>query len=168
MENKDLNLQLVEYRSVLKNLAYKFTSDPEDIQDLVQETLLRALKYIDQFFHNPRVVSWLFVIMKNIYINHYRHRKQKYRYEHQKVSEFQDLGCYEPFSESSVEARLVLKDVQYALGRLPEEHKEMFNRYINGYKYKELSAMYGIPEGTIKSRIFLIRKSLQKQFPQYK
>lgn len=50
MTNKDLNLEMLEYSSVLKNLAYKFTSDPEDIQDLVQETLLRALKYVDSFF----------------------------------------------------------------------------------------------------------------------
>lgn len=167
MENKNFNLQLAEYHSVLKNLAYKFTNDPDDIQDLVQETLLRALKYIDQFFHNPRVVSWLFVIMKNIYINHYRNKKHKYLYENRKACEYQDLGCHEPFTESSVEGRLTLKDIQYALDRLPTKHKEMFNRYVNGYKYKELSDMYGIPEGTIKSRIFFIRKSLQKQFPQY-
>ncbi len=168
MENKDLNLQLNEYRSVLKNLAYKFTNDPEDIQDLVQETLLRALKYIDQFFHNPRVVPWLFVIMKNIYINHYRHRKQKYRYENHKANEYQDLGCHEPFTENTVEKSLALEDVKQALTQLPKEHKEMFDHYINGYKYKELSDLYGIPEGTIKSRIFLIRKGLQKQFPQYR
>lgn len=168
MENKDLNLQLIEYRSVLSKLAYKFTNDPEDIQDLVQETLLRALKYIDQFFHNPRVVSWLFVIMKNIYINHYRNRKQRFQYEHHKVAECQDLGCYEPYIENIAEQRLALKDVQQALKKLPEEYQDMFNRYINGYKYKELSEIYGMPEGTIKSRIFLIRKGLQQQFPQYR
>jgi len=167
MENKNLNLQLVEYRSVLKNLAYKFTNDPEDIQDLVQETLLRALKYIDQFFHNPRVVSWLFVIMKNIYINHYRHRQQKHLYESHQASQFQDLGRREPFTENTVEKHLALKDIQCALTQLPKEQKDMFNCYIKGYKYKELSEMYGVPEGTIKSRIFMIRKSLQKQFPQY-
>lgn len=168
MENKDLNLQLIEYRSVLSKLAYKFTNDPEDIQDLVQETLLRALKYIDQFFHNPRVVSWLFVIMKNIYINHYRNSKHRHNYEQNRASEYHDLGCFEPFTENTVEKRLALKDVQYALTKLPIENQEMFDRYINGYKYKELAKIYGIPEGTIKSRIFLIRKNLQKQFPQYR
>lgn len=167
MENKDLNLQLVEYRSVLKSLAYKFTNDPEDIQDLVQETLMRALKYVDQFFHNPRVISWLFVIMKNIYINHYRNRKHRHLYENQKVSQLQDLGCHEPFTENTVEKSLVLKDVEQALKQLPTEHKEMFEYHVQGYKYKELSELYGLPEGTIKSRIFLIRKSLQKQFSHY-
>ncbi|TDQ80013.1 RNA polymerase sigma factor [Sphingobacterium yanglingense] len=168
MENKVLNLQLIEYRSVLKSLAYKFTNDPEDIQDLVQETLLRALKYVDQFFHNPRVVSWLFVIMKNIYINNYRNRKHRYLYEHNTASSYQDLGCREPFTENTVENNLALKDVQKALTKLPKEYKEMFDYHVEGYKYKELAQHYGIPEGTIKSRIFLIRKSLQKQFPQYR
>lgn len=168
MDNKDLSIKLTEYRSILKSLAYKFTNDPDDIQDLVQETLLRALRYIDQFYHNPRVISWLFVIMKNIYINHYRHRKQKHIYENHKVSEYQEQGCYEPFSENNIEKSMALQDVQHALNQLPKGHKEIFDLYVNGYKYKELSELFGIPEGTIKSRIFLIRKGLQKQFPQYR
>lgn len=167
MKNKDLNIQLIEYRSILKNLAYKFTNNPDDIQDLVQETLLRALKNIDQFLHNPRIISWLFVIMKNIYINHYRRRKQQYMYENQKVNEYYDRGCFEPFTENTVEKSLALKDVQQVLNKLPKEHKEMFDYYLEGYRYKELSERYGIPEGTIKSRIFFIRKNLQKKFPQY-
>lgn len=168
MDNKDLSIKLTEYRSVLQSLAYKFTNDPDDIQDLVQETLLRALKYIDQFFHNPRVISWLFVIMKNVYINHYRHRKQKLIYESHKVSEYKDQSCYEPFNDNNIEKSLALQDVQHALDQLPKGHKEIFELYINGYKYKELSELYDIPEGTIKSRVFLIRKSLQKQFPQHR
>lgn len=52
-----MNLQMNECRSTLQKLAYKFTNDPEDIQDLVQETLFRALKYVDQFFSEPKINS---------------------------------------------------------------------------------------------------------------
>ncbi|ERJ59318.1 RNA polymerase sigma factor [Sphingobacterium paucimobilis] len=164
MTNKDLNVQLLEYRSVLKNLAYKFTSDPEDIQDLIPETLLRALKYVDQFFNNPQIIPWLFVIMKNIYINQYRTKKYKFIYENQKATEYQNLGSHEPFTENTVERQLILKDINKALGCMSDENQEIFNTYIKGYKYRELSDMYCMPEGTIKSKIFTIRKQLQRQF----
>lgn len=167
MDSKNLNIQIGKYRTILKNLAYKFTNDPEDIQDLVQETLLRALKYIDQFIDNPRVVSWLFVIMKNTYINHYRTQQQKYLYENHQAADSRNVGQQEPFIESCVEKRLILEDIYYALNLLPAEHQEIFHAYVKGYKYRELAEMYAIPEGTIKSRVFLIRKKLQKQFPEY-
>lgn len=167
MDSKNLNIEIGKYRIILKNLAYKFTKDPDDIQDLVQETLLRALKYIDQFVDNPRVVSWLFVIMKNIYINHYRSQQQKYGYESHQADDYTKGGIQEPFIESSAEKRLILKDVHFVLNLLPIEHQEIFQAYVSGYKYRELAEMYAIPEGTIKSRVFLIRKKLQKQFPEY-
>ena len=72
MKDKAFNTQLIEYQKILKNLAKRFTKDQEAINDLVQETFIRAFKYMDQFFNNPRVVSWLFVIMRNIYINQYK------------------------------------------------------------------------------------------------
>lgn len=168
MENKELNLQLVQYRIALKNLAYKFTSDPDEIQDLVQETLLRALKYIDQFFQNPKIISWLFVIMKNIYINHYRNRQQQRMYKNHALSVFQDRGCLEPFTENTIEGKFILKDIKKALAQFPADHSDMFKQYINGYKYKELADIYGIPEGTIKSRIHIMRKNLQKKLALYR
>jgi len=168
MENRELNLQLIQYRVTLKNLAYKFTTDPDEIQDLVQETLLRALKYIDQFFQNPKIISWLFVIMKNIYINHYRDRQQQIKYENHTQSVFQDKGCREPFTENSIEGKLIIKDIKKALTQFPDEYSAMFTQYINGYKYKELSHIYGVPEGTIKSRIHIMRKNLQKKLALYR
>jgi RNA polymerase sigma-70 factor (ECF subfamily) len=168
MKSNELNLQLVQYRITLKNLAYKFTSDPDEIQDLVQETLLRALKYIDQIFHNPKIISWLFVIMKNIYINHYRNRQQRQRYEHYSLASYQDRGCTEPFTENTIEGKFIMRDIKKALAQFPSDQSEMFNRYINGYKYRELADYYGIPEGTIKSRIHFMRKHLQKKLALYR
>ncbi len=168
METRELNLSLIQYRITLKNLAYKFTTDPDEIQDLVQETLLRALKYIDQFFQNPKIISWLFVIMKNIYINHYRDRQQRNKYENHTMYMFQAKGYQEPFTENSIEGKLILKDIKKALAQFPAEYNDMFTRYINGYKYRELSLLYGVPEGTIKSRIHMMRKNLQKKLALYR
>ena len=69
----------------------------------------------------------------------------------------------EPYTEDSSDKRMMLGDISKIIAELPVAHGEMFNNYIDGYKYRELSEMYGIPEGTIKSRIHIIRKTLQKR-----
>lgn len=168
MDNKDLNIQLADYRKILKSLAYRFTVDPDEIQDLVQETIFRALKYMDQFVHNPKVVSWLFVIMKNIYINQYRSLKQRYNYENHCLATYQNDGYQEAFVASNAEGNFIINDVTTVLDAMPKEHSDMFKKYLNGYKYKELSIQYDLPEGTVKSRIHVIRKQLQKKLEQYK
>lgn len=167
MENNALNLQMSQYRVALKNFAYKFSSDPDEIQDLVQETFLRALKQVDQFVQNPKIISWLFVIMRNIYINQYRHIQQRRKYENYTSSRWKDQGCLEPFTENTIEGKLILKDVHQVLSQFPTDHSAMFMQYVKGYKYKELADMYQVPEGTIKSRIHIIRKNLQKKLAHY-
>lgn len=163
MRDKAFNIQLMEYQKILKNLAKRFTKDQEAINDLVQETFIRALKYMDQFFNNPRVVSWLFVIMKNIYINQYKRLNYQQNYEDISLYYYNQHLSTEPYTEDSSDKKMMLGDISKILNELPAAHGEMFNNYIEGYKYRELSEMYGIPEGTIKSRIHIIRKTLQKK-----
>ncbi|TCV10184.1 RNA polymerase sigma-70 factor (ECF subfamily) [Sphingobacterium alimentarium] len=163
MKDKAFNNQLLEYQKILKNLAKRFTKDQEAINDLVQETFIRALKYMDQFFNNPRVVSWLFVIMRNIYINQYKRLSYQQNYDDISLYYYNQNTSTEPYSEDISDKRMMLGDISKILSDMPSTHGEMFNNYIDGYKYRELSEMYGIPEGTIKSRIHIIRKTLQKR-----
>lgn len=163
MKEKAFNNQLMEYQRILKSLAKRFTKDQEAINDLVQETFIRALKYMDQFFNNPRVVSWLFVIMRNIYINQYKRLSYQQNYEDISFYYYNHNLSTEPYTEDTSDKRMMLGDISKIISDLPTSHGEMFNSYIDGYKYRELSEMYGIPEGTIKSRIHIIRKTLTKK-----
>ncbi len=168
MESKKLNLALLENQSILKNIAFKFTKDPEEINELVQETLVRSIKYLDNFFNNPKVVSWLYVIMKNVYINHYRRNQRHTEYENFQSAGYREEGCSEPFTINAVEGRFVMKDIRDALQKLPPEHYDLFVQYMEGYKYRELSDHFGLPEGTVKTRIHHTRKFLQKELAMYK
>ncbi|MEJ5056092.1 RNA polymerase sigma factor [Sphingobacterium sp. MYb382] len=167
MDTKEINIKISECGVILKSLAYKFTRDPEDIQDLVQETLMRSLKYMDQFFQNPKLISWLYVIMKNVYINQFRRQQQKYVYDSHKNREYHDTGYLEPTSNNNSEGDFVINDVDKLLNNFPKEHKEMFCKFIDGYKYSELSTEYNTPEGTIKSRIHFIRKTLRRKLSRF-
>ncbi|MFZ4262116.1 RNA polymerase sigma factor [Sphingobacterium sp. HJSM2_6] len=163
MENRIFNNQLLEYQCILKGLAKRFTKDQEAINDLVQETFLRALKYMDQFIQNPQVVSWLYVIMRNVYINQYKRLQHKQNYEDIVFHYELQSATIEPFNEDISDKRMLLNDISKIVAKLPSSQGNMFNDYVSGYKYRELSERYGIPEGTIKSRIHIIRKNLQKQ-----
>jgi len=165
MKRKEINAKIKECDTILRKLAFKFTKDPEDIQDLVQETLMRSLKYIDQFLLNPKLISWLYVIMKNVYINQFRRQKQQYAYENFKSYEYYQMGFLEPAINTHQADQFNMGDILKMLYKFPLEHKEMFTKFMDGYKYKELSAHFDIPEGTIKSRIHEIRKCLRKRIP---
>lgn len=162
MKNKAFNDQILEYQQILKNLARRFTTDHEEINDLIQETFIRSLKFMDQYVDNPRVVSWLFVIMRNIYINQYKRQSYKNQYEELSMHYNSYHISAEPLCEEVFDKRMMLEDISTILEEMPDAHSKIFNHYIDGYKYRELSDMYGIPEGTIKSRIHIIRKTLQK------
>lgn len=163
MENKAFNDQILEYQQILKNLARRFTTDPDEINDLIQETFIRSLKFVEQFEDNPRVVSWLFVIMRNIYINQYKRQNYQNQYEELSLHYNSYHISAEPLCEEIYDKRMMLEEISNILEAMPMAHSEMFNHFINGYKYRELSDMYGIPEGTIKSRIHIIRKTLQRE-----
>lgn len=168
MESKKLNLVLLKNQSILKNIAFKFTKDPEEINELVQETLVRSIKYIDNFFNNPKLVSWLYVIMKNVYINHYRRHQRHTEYEHFQSAGYKDSGCSEPYTNNTVNGKFIMSDIQDALKMLPPDYYELFVLYIEGYKYRELAEYFGIPEGTVKTRIHHTRKFLQKKLSIYR
>src|SRR5690606_19544373 len=135
MESKKLNLALLKNQSILKNIAFKFTKDPEEINELVQETLVRSRKYLDNFFNNPKLLPWLYVIIKNVYINHYRRHQRHTEYELFQSAGYRIEGCSEPYTNNTVEGKFIMKDIQDALKMLPSDYYELFVHYMEGYKY---------------------------------
>src|SRR6187401_1975911 len=65
--------QVTGLRDTLKTFTRKFTSDREESSDLVQDTILKALTHWDKFTNDTNLKGWLFTIMRNTFINNYRH-----------------------------------------------------------------------------------------------
>lgn len=162
-----LNQQIEKSKVYLSKIAHKFTSDPEEAQDLIQETLIRSINHTEGFLNNSKVGSWLYVIMKNVYINQYRKQQKRRQYEHAEISSLLDQGCSEPFTFNQVEDRFAATDIKRAMSALSQENYEIFNMYIEGYKYREIADHYAMPEGTIKTRIFHTKKALRKSLAAY-
>ncbi len=164
MNNYNLNVLIKEKRSLLNHFAAKFTADPDEKEDLIQETWIRAMKSIDNFVQHPKLMSWLYVIMKHTYINKYRKAKR--------VTEIQDhYVALESTNTSELNKginKFVAEDIEKAMRSLTEENYEIFRLFLDGYKYHEIASYFEMPEGTIKTRIHMVRKKLQKQLKVYR
>lgn len=163
MGNVNLNVLFQEKRQLLSHFASQFTSDYDEKEDLIQETYLRALKSINEFINDPKLVTWLYVIMKNVYINQYRKEKRK-----NVINDYflhADSSAY--ISTNLSENKMINEDIQKAIDSLSTENAEIFRLHLDGYKYHEIAELLQVPEGTIKSRIYMTRKALQQKLKMY-
>jgi RNA polymerase sigma-70 factor (ECF subfamily) len=156
--------------SGLYSAAYRLTRNASDAEDLVQETYLRAFRSFHQFEPGTNLKAWLYRILTNTFINSYRKRQR----EPQTVSEdeVEDWYLYskmaeegfEPSAEAAVLESLPDEDVQEALASLPEQFRiAVLLADVEGFSYKEIAEITGVPIGTVMSRLHRGRKALEKR-----
>ncbi len=158
----------------LYNTAYRMARNPQDAEDLVQETYLKAYKYYDKFQEGTNFKAWLFKILKNTFINRYRKLQQQPiqnafseiedAFESQ-VSE--EVGRI-PSPEEEVLADVLDEHVQKALDELPDDYRMVILLAdIEGFAYKEIAAILEIPVGTVMSRLYRGRRLLEAAMLKY-
>ncbi|MEM1248590.1 MAG: sigma-70 family RNA polymerase sigma factor [Acidobacteriota bacterium] len=158
----------------LYNTAYRMARNPQDAEDLVQETYLKAYKYYDKFQEGTNFKAWLFKILKNTFINRYRKLQQQPiqnafseiedAFESQ-VSE--EVGRI-PSPEEEVLADVLDEHVQRALDELPEDYRMVIMLAdIEGFAYKEIASILEIPVGTVMSRLYRGRRLLESVMLKY-
>lgn len=150
--------------------AFRLTRNAADAEDLIQETFLRAYRGFHQFKEGTNLKAWLYRILMNTFINSYR-KKQR---EPQTISdeEVEDWYLYskmaergaEPSAETSVIESLPDEDVQEALSSLPEQFRvAVLLADVEGFSYKEIADITGVPIGTVMSRLHRGRRALEKR-----
>jgi RNA polymerase sigma factor (sigma-70 family) len=167
MSSIEFNTQVMSYSKQLKYFALNLTSDYEDAQDLLQETLLKAVKYSHKFTESTNLKAWLYTIMKNIFINNYR-RAVKTRTVIDRTKDLHYINVAQVAGPRVPESHMNELEIRKAIANLEEEYKVPFEMYVDGYKYKEIAEYLGLPIGTIKSRIFLARKDLMAALKDFK
>jgi RNA polymerase sigma-70 factor (ECF subfamily) len=156
----------------LYGAALRMTRNPQDAEDLVQETMLRAYRAFDRFEAGTYLKALLFRILSNAYINTYRKRQR----EPQKVSadEVEEFDLYQELKshdtqfeatpESIVLDSLVDSDIIDAIEDLPEQFRlAVVLSDIEGFSYAEMAEIMDVPMGTVMSRLHRGRKALQKR-----
>ena len=165
MSSVEFNTLLIGNADFLKPFAFTLTKDAEQAKDLYQETLFRALSNREKYLEGTNIRAWLFTIMRNIFINHYRKKLKHRTIAEPGASEF-FINHQQNIVSNKAASNLQMKDIHIAVYHLPGIFKKPFMLYYEGYKYFEIANMLKEPLGTIKSRIHFARKILKSQVPR--
>lgn len=155
------------------NFAYRLTFDEDDAKDLVQETYLKAFRFINSFEQGTNAKAWLFRILKNSFINDFRKRsKEPSKVDYQEVETFYNSED----TEISATTDLRVETVQHMIG---DEISNALNSLavdfrtviilcdLEGFTYEEMAKILDIPIGTVRSRLHRARNLLKEKLQSY-
>jgi RNA polymerase sigma-70 factor, ECF subfamily len=160
MSSNFFSLALNQHRDRLLSFAFNLTKNQEDAKDLLQETLLRALKNESKFEEGTNLKAWLLTIMRNIFINDYR-KKVKTRILFDSTDNLYFLNSGHPPIGNDGENNMLSEELSVIVNELDGSLRYPFIKHFEGYKYQEIAKEMKLPLGTVKSRIFFARKELK-------
>ena len=166
MSTAEFNLSLVSLQGFLEGHARQLVGNADAAKDLTQETFLKALIYKDKFSENTNLKAWLYTIMKHIFINNYRHDTKANTFIDQ-TEDLYYLNLSSDRYEDNPEAMLHTAELEKAIQCVDCNFREAFDLYNQGFQYKEIAEKLGITIGTVKSRIFYVRKKLMAGLTEY-
>lgn len=152
--------------SSLRHYAYQLTRNVEDTNDLVQDTMLKAITYQDKFTDGTNLKGWLYTIMKNTFINNYRRMMKRNTFIDQTDNDYY-LDSVAHSVKNDADSRFMMRDIEAAIDKLPASLKKPFTMNTRGFKYHEIAEILHIPIGTVKTRIFVARRQLRDELKGY-
>lgn len=167
MTTFEFNTAVVNLHASLKPIAFKLTRDIEEANDLIQDTLVKALSNRDKFREGTNLKAWLYTIMKNTFITNY-HRIVKRKTFIDTTENLHFINSSSHVTENTAGIKLTLDEIHKSINSLDYEHKTPFMMHYQGYKYFEIADILSIPIGTVKNRIHIARKELKSQLKTYK
>jgi RNA polymerase sigma-70 factor (ECF subfamily) len=145
---------LIEHLPRLRRYARALTGDVSRADDLVQDTLERALAKLDLWQPGSDLRAWLFTLMHNLFVNQIRIRRPP--------ETVMEEALDEPVSGGQMEA-LAARDIHGALSRLPEEQREVLLLVgLEQFGYAEAAQVLGVPTGTVMSRLSRARERMRQ------
>ena len=155
------------------NFAYRLTFDEDDAKDLVQDTYMKAYRFINSFQRGTNAKAWLYRILKNSFINDFRKKsKQPSKVDYQEVENFYNSDDVD--SNKTVDLRIdTLKDmmgdeVSNALNSLAVDFRTVIILCdLEGFTYEEMAKILDIPIGTVRSRLHRARNLLKEKLNTY-
>ena len=165
--------ELLPHIDALKTFAFHLTYNENDADDLVQETYMKAYRFIDKYIAGTNAKAWLFKILKNAYINEYRKKSKR-----PTQVDFEDIVSYHDSDDASSTSYLDLREeifqnmmgdeVTIAINRLPIDFRTVILLCdVEGFTYEEISKIINVPIGTVRSRLFRARNMLKEKLKKY-
>jgi len=172
-KQEDFEDEIIPHLDAMYNFGLRLTSDPNDAEDLVQDTIVKAFRFFSSYEQGTNAKAWLFRILKNSYINDYRKKsKQPSQVDYDEVSSFYETIRADRTDTSDLEDRmfreLIDDDISNALEQLPEDFRTVVLLCdVEGFTYEEIANMLDVPIGTIRSRLHRGRNLLKAELEEY-
>jgi RNA polymerase sigma factor (sigma-70 family) len=155
------------------NFALRLCMDEDEAKDLVQETYLKAFRFIDSFQSGTNAKAWLFRILKNSFINDFRKKsKEPSKVDYQEVETFYNSEDVNVTITSDLRIDTVKDmigdEVSIALNSLAVDYRTIIILCdIEGFTYEEMAKILDIPIGTVRSRLHRARHLLREKLKDY-
>lgn len=173
-ENLQLfNREFVPHIDAMYNFAYKLTLDEDAAKDLVQDTYLKAFRFINSFTVGTNAKAWLFRILKNTFINDFRKKsKEPPKVDYQEIesvynSDEVDENITVDLRSETVQD-MIGDEVTNAINSLAVDFRTVIILCdLEGFTYEEMSKILDIPIGTVRSRLHRARTLLKHKLSDY-
>jgi RNA polymerase sigma factor (sigma-70 family) len=167
------NNEFLPHIKSMYNFGFRLTLDRDDAKDLVQDTYLKAYRFIESFQKGTNAKAWLFRILKNSFINDYRKKsKEPNKVDYQEVetyynSEEVDRQITPDLRVESLN-NMIGDEISNALNSLDVDFKTVIILCdLEGFKYEEMAKILDIPIGTVRSRLHRARNLLKEKLGEY-
>lgn len=174
LERKDVfDNEFLPHLDAMYNFAYRLTFDQDDAKDLVQDTFMKAYRFINSFEKGTNAKAWLYRILKNSFINDFRKKsKEPSKVDYQEVENFYNSDNVD--ESKTVDLRIdAVKDmmgdeVTNALNALAVDFRTVIILCdLEGFTYEEMAKILDIPIGTVRSRLHRARNLLKEKLKTY-
>ena len=155
------------------NFAYRLTFDEDDAKDLVQDTYLKAYRFIESFERGTNAKAWLFRILKNSFINDFRKKsKEPAKVDYNEVETFYNSDNVDKPITTDLRIETVQDmigdEISNALNSLDIDFRTVIILCdLEGFKYDEMAKILDIPIGTVRSRLHRARNLLKEKLSDY-
>ena len=161
--------EALAHLDALYAFALKLARARDDAEDLVSDTLLRAFDRWEQYHLGTNIRAWLFTILYHVFVS--RKRRVDAREVHA-PDDSEGWSAFEAVGETDPEGRFydsfLDDEITRAIEALPDEYRAaVVLSDLHDLRYAEIAEILGVPEGTVKSRLFRGRRILQKKLVDY-
>lgn len=166
MEKVEFTQGILAMEQDLHRFAYKLTADRDSANDLVQDCVLHALDNREKFTYTKNLKGWMYTLMRNIFVNNYRRTVR----EMNLIDDTYSLGQQNMIEDEDSERFASTYDIKLlyrVIHAIPDDMKIPFQMFVAGFKYREIAEKLGLPMGTVKSRLFFIRKRLKEELKDF-
>jgi RNA polymerase sigma-70 factor (ECF subfamily) len=166
---KQFEAEALVHLDALYSFALKLARSRDDAEDLVSDTLLRAFERWEQYRLGTNIRAWLFTILYHVFVSRKRRidaREVQPSEEQEGWSTFEAVGEVDP--EGRFYDSFLDDEITRAIDALPDEYRSaVVLSDVHELRYAEIAQILGVPEGTVKSRLFRGRRILQKKLVTY-